>query len=288
MVGAAAPTISCLHTLMMKQAIGAIFPLLAVLIAAGDEPRPLPPAEEVVRRVIAREEQVEKRLERSPRYLFTQHSREERLDKDGTVTERTERVYRATLIEGRVYLRLAEKNGQPLSGDEAKKEAEREKKFRERLRRPQTDKKGDDDEVRLNEELVSRYQFHVIGREVLSGREALVVTFLPRTNVKLPERRRMDKVLNRLEGKVWVDAETYSLVKVDMHLTEPATLAGGLGAVRSLDFLIELFAVDPETFVPRELRIAFEGRKLFRGMRVKQSATYSDYHKIEATAASKE
>jgi hypothetical protein len=274
---------------MTRRATGMAILLLAAGSAASEEPaRPLPPADELVQRVLAREEQVDKRLQRSPRYLFTQHSREERLDKDGAVTERTERVYRARLIDGQVYLRLEEKDGQPLRGEDAKKEAEREKKFRERMRRAGADRKDDDDEVRLNEELVSRYQFHVIGREPVGGREALVVTFLPRTNVKLPERRRMDKILNRLEGRVWVDAETYSLVKVDMHLTEPTTLAGGLGAVRSLDFQIELFAVDPETFVPKELRMAFEGRKLFRGMRVKQTATYTDYHTIETAAANKE
>ncbi|MBI2683660.1 MAG: hypothetical protein HYX26_10705 [Acidobacteriales bacterium] len=273
---------------MRRRLIAAFFPLLLALPSTAQEPhKPLPNAEEVVKKVIAREEQADKREEAKPGYLFAQRSIEEKLDKSGAVTERNDRLYQATLIDGHIYLKPVEKNGKPLTGEDAKKEEEREKKFRERIKKPLTQKK-DDDDIRLNEELVSRYQFHVIGRERVNDREAFVLTFLPRTNVKLPEKRRMDKILNRLEGKVWVDTEAFALLKVDMHLTEPTSLAGGLGSVRSLDFLIELFAVDPDTFVPKEVRVAFEGRKLFTGMHVKQTATYSDYRKIENSVAKKD
>ena len=274
---------------MRRLRTAAVIPFLLAISCASEEPhKPLPNADEVVKKVIAREALEDKRIEEKPRYLFAQRSIEEKLDKGGAVTEHNERLLQATLVEGKIYMKLVEKNGQPLAGDDAKKEAERERKFRERLKNPKPKKKDDDDDVSLNEELVSRYQFHVIGREMVNDREALVLTFLPKTNVKLPEKRRMDKVLNRLEGKVWVDAEAYALLKVDMHLTEPTSLAGGLGSVRTLDFMIELFQFEPDTFVPKEVRVAFEGRKLFSSMYVKQTATYSGYRKIETSVAKKD
>ena len=97
----------------------------------------------------------------------------------------------------------------------------------------------------------------------------------------------MDRILNRLEGRIWIDSESYALLKVDMHLTEPTTLMVGLGSVRSLDFLLELALVAPDVFAPKEMMISFEGRRLFSSMRVKQKAYFSDYRKVSELAEAK-
>jgi len=251
----------------------------------------LPKADEVLKKVIERA-RWEKQHREDDRWAGTQRSIQQKLNKEGAVEESNERHYEPVLIQGKVYSRLVARNGKPLTGDDLKKEAQREKKFRESLAKPKKPAKDDDDDdVELNEELVARYIFTVIAEEPVATRRAFVLTFLPRPGAKLTEKRRMDKVLNRLEGKVWIDAATYALVKVDMHLTEPTTLMGGLGSVRSLDFLLEMMplASDPGTpvFLPRQLEISFEGRQLFKGMRVKQKAHFTDYRRVSELAEAK-
>ena len=75
-----------------------------------------------------------------------------------------------------------------------------------------------------------------------------MLTFLPKTGVKLPEKKRMDRLLNRLEGRAWIDSENYSLLKVDMHLTEPTTLMGGLGETSAASISLLKWCRSPRTF----------------------------------------
>lgn len=262
--------------------------LLLLPAAASD----LPPASDVLTKAIARARWVdEQKLDAG--WASTRRSIEQKLNKEGQVEETTERLSQPVLIQGKVYSRLVAKNGKPLSADDLKKEAEREKKFREALAKPKKadnkDKKDkdDDDDIELNQELIARYHFTVIKREPVGDRAAFMLTFLPKTGVKLPEKKRMDRLLNRLEGRVWIDSENYSLLKVDMHLTEATTLMGGLGSVRSLDFLIEMYQVAPDVFVPREVATTFEGRQLFKSMRVKQRGYFTDYRRVSELAEAK-
>jgi hypothetical protein len=244
----------------------------------------LPKADDILKKAMARAK-IEKDRKDDEKWAPTHRNINEKLAKDGTVEETIESLYQPVMISGKVYSRQVAKNGKPLDADEQKKEAEREKKFREHIAKPS--KKSDDDDeddVEFDEALIAKYNFAVVKLDAVGGRKAYELTFLPRPGVKLAEKRRMDRILNRLEGHVWFDAETFALVKLDMHLTEPTTLMAGLGSVRSLDFLMELMQVSPDVFAPSQLTIAFEGRKLFSAMRVKQKAYFSEYRKVSELA----
>lgn len=272
------------------------FPALALVLAASlfllppvraFASDPLPKADEVLKKVIERAKW-EKATKLEDQWASSHHSISEKLNKDGAVEEKTERLTQPVLIQGKVYSRVVSKNGKPLTADDQKKEAEREKKFRESLdKKKDKDDDDDDDDVELDESLIARYNFAVIKQEPLGDRKAFMMTFLPRPGVKLPEKKKMDKLLNRLEGRIWIDSETYALLKVDMHLTEPTTLMAGLGSVRSLDFMIELSQVAPNVFAPKEVNVSFEGRQLFKFMRVKQKGYFTDYRKITELAEAK-
>ncbi len=263
----------------------ALSTLAAVPLPASE---PLPKADEILRKAVARA-QWEKKAGLEQQWAATQRSVQEKLAKDGRVEETTERLFQPVSVQGKAYSRLIAKNGKPLSADDQKKEAERERKFREALAKKAKDPEADDDDddVDFDEALISRYNFAVVRQDSVGGRAAYELTFLPRPGVKLPEKKRMDRILNRLEGHVWIDSETYALVKLDMHLTEPTTLMAGLGSVRSLDFLVEMALVAPDVFAPTQLTISFEGRRLFSGMRVKQKAHFSDYRKVSELAEAK-
>lgn len=262
--------------------------LLALLPAGATDPLPKP--DEVLKKAIARAKW-EKESKADEQWTSTRRSIDQKLNKDGSVEETTERVYQPYLVQGKVFSRLISKNGKPLTAEEQKKEAEREKRFRESLNKPKKAEArkddDDDDDIDLDEGLIARYNFAVIRVEPVGDRQAYLLTFLPRAGVKLPEKKRMDRILNHLEGRVWIDTQNYALLKVDMHLTEPTTLMAGLGNVRSLDFLIELIQVAPDVFAPKEMAISFEGRQLFKSLRVKQKSYFTDYRKISELAEAK-
>lgn len=259
--------------------------MLTLPLAASDA---LPKADEVLQQAIERAKW-EREHKVGEDWVSAKRNVDQKLNKEGEVEETTERFYEPVLIQGKPFSRLVAKNGKPLSDDDRKKEAERERKFRENLNKAakQSKAEDDDDDVELNEELIRRYNFTVIRREAVGERIAFLLTFLPRAGVKLPEKKHMDRILNRLEGQVWIDAQNYALLKVDMHLTEPTTLMAGLGSVRSLDFLIELMPVAPDVLVPRRLALSFEGRQLFKSVRVKQTGDFTDYRRLSELAEAK-
>lgn len=89
----------------------------------------------------------------------------------------------------------------------------------------------DKNDILLNQDLISRFQFNLIGREQIAGRPALVLDFKP-ANKKLPNHDFKDRFINIAAGRLWVDEEDCALVKANLHLTEKVNVIGGIvGAV---------------------------------------------------------
>jgi len=238
-----------------------------------------PDMQELMRRVVQRaQEEKEARLD--ARYTYRQRRTIDKLDSDGKVTEHTVMLFDVIPADGQTLYRMIEKNGRPLTADEQRKEAEKEAKSRASLRNA---RKSSDDEVTLNEELLNRYNFTFAGEELVNGRRALVLKFSPKAG-SLPEKRRIDRVLNRLQGAVWIDEATYSISKADVSLLEPVKFFIGLGAVRSLRFTVDMSAVDGQWLFPRATAVSYDARALLTNVRVNQRSEYSDYRLVGTTA----
>ncbi|MGH7198924.1 MAG: hypothetical protein ACREH5_09340, partial [Candidatus Omnitrophota bacterium] len=216
--------------------------LLSLTSAAlPSDPTPNLPAGEILKKAIARAKE-EDQQPLSRRFSWTEHAVNEKLENDGKVKERAELEFQWVQLQGKPYRRLVRKNGRLLSGDEVKKEADREKKFLKAIAKPPKPRnKGEDNDLALNEDVVSRFHFTVIGTENINGRPAYLLTFLPKTT-GLPEKRQIDRFVNRLTGKVWIDTQLYSIARLDMHLTEPVNFYGGIGSLRALDMMMEFSA----------------------------------------------
>lgn len=264
----------------MKSIRTCLFPILLLVCTSGAiADTPALKADEILGKAIARAKYEEKN-ELLKDIAWDSRAVEEKLDKSGNVQERTDRSFEAVLLKGKVFRRCIAINGKPLTADALKKEAEREKKFRENAVKPPKQKDDDGDEVELDQELISRYHFSLVGQEQINGRAGYVLTFLPRANTQLPEKKKMDKLLNRLQGKVWLDTSTFSILKLDMHLTEPTNLMAGLGNVRTFDFLLEFAPVaDGDLLAPKTIQLRLDGRKLFTALRVKQENHFSNHRK---------
>src|SRR5881296_3917440 len=82
-------------------------------------------------------------------------------------------------------------------------------------------------EEEVIDEVFRLYQILMVGRENLSGRPAIVLEFKPRPGF-LPKTN-TGKILNRMEGRAWINEQDRQLVRVDARLID--TIAFGLGLV---------------------------------------------------------
>lgn len=237
-----------------------------------------PSLEELMRLVVARAKwEDENKIE--SRYASAYTTLHIELDAAGNATKRTERQYEPALIEGEIYNRLVMVNGQPVAGKDLDKERQREKKFRDRIvkRKASPQKKGEE-EVELNEEFIKRYHFSYAGMEQVAGHPAHVLTFRPKSN--LPQRKQIEKLLNRLSGRVWVDEKTSAISRIECFLTEPTSLYFFLGSMRELMFKLEKQPVDEGVWMPARMDVSMHGRKLFSDLHLKIQTQYGDYKKL--------
>lgn len=129
----------------------------------------------------------------------------------------------------------------------------------------------EEDSIVVNEDLVKRFEFMLVGREMLNGRPALVVDFVPAKG-KAPQRHLKDKFINRTVGRVWLDEEDYTMAKVALHLTDRVKVLGGLvGAVWKFNFDLERKRTAEGLWYSRDVTWHLEGREVFVNRTV-------DYH----------
>lgn len=131
-------------------------------------------------------------------------------------------------------------------------------------------------DILLNEDLVSRFVFTMVGRELLNGRPALVVDFVP-ANKKLPERNLKERFINKAAGRIWIDAADYSLVKADLHLTQQVNVAWGLvGAVWKFHYGFERERTPDGLWFTHGVDWHLEGREVIVNRIVDYHETTSD------------
>jgi hypothetical protein len=238
----------------------------------------LPRAEEIIQKALERTTWAEAQ-DFENKYAYTQWTASEKLDGQGTVKERRERFYHVFPINGVAYARLVQKDGKPLSPEELKKEQEREREFREKLARNERHSADNDDEITFNEELVSRYQFETVGQELINGRPTYVLTFKPNGGT-LPEKRKTDRLLNKLAGKIWIDQQEYEIAKVEADLLEEVKLWGGvLASVKQFQFRLEQVRVDEGVWLQSRFDGYLDGRYLLSSVRMKWAEQWSHFRK---------
>jgi len=110
--------------------------------------------------------------------------------------------------------------------------------------------------------LVSRFQFTLVGRENVNGRSALVLDFQP-AGKKLPVNSYKDNFINKAAGRVWVDEADYAIAKADLHLTQPVSVLGGLvGAVWKFTYSFERDRTPEGLWFARHVDWHLEGREV--------------------------
>ena len=266
--------------------ISCLFPFAAPYASIGWPGRlfagnALPSADEVMQKAVQRAKWVEEQNLEATR-AYTQRSVTEQLSESGTVKDRHELLYHVYPVEGLPYAELIQKDGSAPTAQDLKKERERQKKLREKLAQRRWHR--DEDDVTLNEEVVGKYRFEILGREAVNGRTAFVLSFEPRSN-NLLVRRKVDRFLNKLAGTIWVDEHDYDIPKLVFHLKEDIMVGWGiLASFRKLDVTFEQVRDRDGIWFPARVDTYVDGRVLFKSFHVRQHDEMTDFRIVTSDA----
>ena len=110
--------------------------------------------------------------------------------------------------------------------------------------------------------LVSRFQFTLVGRTNINGRSSLVLDFQPASK-NLPVNTYKDKFINKAAGRVWVDETDYAIARTDLHLTQQVNVLGGLvGAVWKFTYGFDRVRTPEGLWFSRHVDWHLEGREV--------------------------
>lgn len=127
------------------------------------------------------------------------------------------------------------------------------------------------------------YDFKIVGTERVRDNAAIRIHFFPKKRQPRPNRR-LEKVIMKLEGDLWLTLATRNLLKASVRLTRPARFGGGfLGVVKNLRIDYSQQPVEGQ-LVPESFRFELSMREFFRTTRFRENRWYADFAPLEKTA----
>ena len=157
------------------------------------------------------------------------------------------------------------------------REAERKKHDEERR---ESDRAVDD--------MLRVYDIKMIGREVVSGYETIVLSFTPRKDAR--PQTSDGKIMRHFAGKAWVSESEYEVVRVEAEAIETASF--GLGLLARVHTgskaAFERRKVNGEQWLPARATYTGSARvMLVKVIRIGGTVEFSDYRKFSVQTDTK-
>ncbi len=239
------------------------------LIQAQDSDATDPSAKDILALALERAAvQEEEDLELTFEYFV--ESTAERLNDEGAVTETKTAKFHQYPLEELLYEELIERDGEALDEDALREQHKRKTDFireaREHRARGETYEPNEMD-IGFDRELMDRYDTRLVRTESLRGHDCWVLGFTPREG-KLPDRRRMDKALNRSTGYLWIAQDDYGVVRVSFEMQEPFKYFWGLVAtLRHATGQMDFDRIADNLWMPTQIDLELDLRVFFRTIR---------------------
>lgn len=212
-------------------------------------------------------------------YSFQKETLTEELDSKGRVKNRKQKLWEVSFANGHASGRLLEVNGKPASASEVKKNAENEKNAREVFSSFKAGAGGQ--QTFLSQDMVSRFNFRLLGQEPADGRMAYELSFEPKP--RLQAHGMGDRLLNNVAGTLWIDTEEFELLKAQINLRSEVDFWGGLlGTLRKLAYTTHRTRVASGLWLNTSSTGEFEGRKLVESMHVRTTSKTVNFHTASA------
>jgi hypothetical protein len=249
--------------------------------------RPLPDIPMLLRDIVKNQQTLED-LRRQYTCRLTEE--EDKVDSDGNVKSRETKEYDVFYIGDEQALHLLAKDGRPLTGSEKQNEDDKFNKQYDKLKKQQAElaadpkkqaKQQEEDEADLSDFLRAEL-FTNPRRETFRGHD--VIAFDVNGNPDYKPKKRIDSIIQKLSGTMWVDEQAREIVRLEARFTDTVKIGGGLVAslAKGSNFVFEQDKINDEVWLPSYAEVHASGRIVF--VRLKQNFIdrFSDYKKFRS------
>jgi hypothetical protein len=123
--------------------------------------------------------------------------------------------------------------------------------------------------------LAPRFVYCIRGTAEVEGRDCWVVGYRPKPGASASSRE--EKVINALQGQLWIDKETFAILRCDGKTVEPVKVAL-IATVDSLEFSYQSQKLSNGEVVPQFFDVAMTLKAPFFYARQRQVCTLSNFH----------
>ena len=123
--------------------------------------------------------------------------------------------------------------------------------------------------------LVNRFTLTLAGEEQIDGERAYVIGFTPKANQ--PYRDETEKVVDQLQGHIWVSARTFNVLQTEAVLAHPVSVAWFVAKIPQLDFHYAMLTDTDAGFAPCQVKITLQVRAFFVGYHVRQTIDMANF-----------
>lgn len=233
-------------------------------------------AEQIVKKTVERAQTIQA-ANRQSDYSYTKFSVTEEFNGKGRLKEKKEKLLQ--FESGRGRLSQLKLNGRALTGAEFRKQEEAALEARQQVTDSKSNRHEDSWEKYITPQLVAKYTFKLLGEEIVNGRSAYILGFEPASS-NLPVNHLIERLTNRLGGKVWIDEQDFEVARAQVGLRGEVALWGGvLGNLKKCNFTVERSRVDENVWFNTATNGEFEGRKLLEPTHIRTRSESSNFHK---------
>jgi outer membrane lipoprotein-sorting protein len=204
------------------------------------------------------------------------------------------KTYAELMILGSPYEELISVNGKPLAPQRQAEELQKlqteivHRRSESNLQRADRIAKYEKDRRRdhlLMEQLTKAFDFVLVGQQKMDGYDVYVLKATPRADYKPPNLE--TEVLKGMEGKLWIDKQTFQWVKVEAQVIRPVSIEGFLARVEpGTRFELGKMPVEDDIWLPRHFAMRSRAKVLFLFTRKTQTEeTYYGYHTFSPSNA---
>jgi len=217
-------------------------------------------------------------------YTYMEREESRRRDLTGRVKSEEVDVSRTILVNGVPFEQLVERNGQPPSVEEERKQKEKLDRLKRETpeQRAERLRKQEEESTSLVREVPKAFDFRLLGEEAVHGRPAYVLQATPHPGYQA--QGKYGKLFSKVEAKFWVDKQDLGWIKVDAQVIQPFSM--GLFLVRLLrgsEIKMEQTRVDDGIWMPERVEVRAAAKIFFvKSLVIERVLTYSEYRLPQA------
>ena len=276
--------------------IFAVFGKAIILVIASesihalDQSSSLPPVNIKLPSELTVEEIIERAREASNRngqgdaaFKFYRKASFDELDNKGNIIEKNSKTYRAFTDDRDQQLRKV--NDRKATSEERYREY---RKHQERQRR-YLNKRNKSDAKKRNESLFTRnidlFEDKFIpvleGVEKVNGRDAFVIGLKPNKKNRYKSRT-VNRIMDQLKTKVWIDKEEFQISQISARLIKPVNFLGGIaGAIKTINIDAIQKRLGKDNWVDEKVNAQFNARIAWKTYQFRMESLSTNFERTE-------